>query len=274
MGQCILCPTELALHPFVIRELGLHIYSGEELCYYIYHNLALIDDSFISSELFHFIEVELGMKETVAKLKNMINPENGSKATLNQVLTQIMWEMKYYTEEELEVFSKSLEDYRKMSESDRVLARADALLARKKYYAAISVYEDYFRNAGSKNPGPEALERAWQHLAVVYLRIYYFKDAVDCLVKAYEQRASEEILKQLYFLSIQKDVDLPADFFTVESPEVLSKWQEEYRTTFAQVEEALENSRVKRAMKKDSVRREQELVSILEEMKKEYRMSE
>ncbi|MBO4389459.1 MAG: hypothetical protein J5825_01210 [Lachnospiraceae bacterium] len=274
MGQCILCPTELAEHPFVIRELGLHIYSGEELCYYIYHNLALIDDSFISSELLHFIEVELGMKDTVVKLRNMIDPPTGSKATLNQVLTQIMWEMKYYNEEELEVFARSLEEYRRMTESDRVLARADALLERKKYYAAISVYEDYFRNAGSRNIGPEALERAWQHLAVVYLRIYYFKDAADCLVKAYEQRTNEAILKQLYFLSIQKDVDLPADFFTVESPEVLSKWQEEYRSLFAATEEAMENSRIRRAMKKDSVRREQELRSILEDLKKEYRMSE
>lgn len=60
MGQYLLC-QKTAQMPYEIEEMGLHIYSAEELCYYIYHNLPMIDDSFINEALIEFIRKDLDM---------------------------------------------------------------------------------------------------------------------------------------------------------------------------------------------------------------------
>ena len=54
MGQYIHCKA-VAVHPYYVSELDIRLFTAEELCYYIYHNIALIDDDFISAELLTFL---------------------------------------------------------------------------------------------------------------------------------------------------------------------------------------------------------------------------
>lgn len=274
MGQYILCTSELAKHPFTIRELGLRLYSGEELCYYIFHNLALIDNSFITAELLSFIELELDMRECAVKLRKLMDTSSGNGATLNQILMFLMRELRYYNDEELAEFSAKLESYKKMSDMERLLARGDALLERHKYSSAIRVYEQYLEYQAVRSMKPEDIERVWQHLAAVYMRMYLYEKGLRCLQKAYDIRADREILKQMYFLSMYQDVDLPADFFTVEAPETLAEWQNEYHAYAEGVSGRLEHSRLSVIMSRDSVRREKELQEYLEQLKRDYRESE
>ena len=44
MGNLILSRPAEIKRPYYVSELGVHLYSAEELCYYIYHNAVLIDD--------------------------------------------------------------------------------------------------------------------------------------------------------------------------------------------------------------------------------------
>ena len=39
MSGYILCQTKKAEHPYFIENISMNIYSIEELCYYLYHNL-------------------------------------------------------------------------------------------------------------------------------------------------------------------------------------------------------------------------------------------
>lgn len=274
MGQYILCTSELAKHPFCIRELGLGLYSGEELCYYISHNLALIDQSFISSELLSFIDTELDMRDTANKMRRMLDPNNPQPPTLEQVLLLLVREMHYYSEEELKGLAQELERFRKMSDEERLLERGDALVARNKYNSAISVYEQYLKEVKRKGMSAAQEELVWQHLAVVYIRQYLFDKGLECLQHAYDLRHNPEILRQIYFLSMYSDVKLPADYFTVESPETLMEWQDEYHLHTRLVTDRLENSRLNVIMTRDSVKREKELQAYLEEVKQNYRDSE
>ena len=61
MSGYILCQTKKAERPYFIENISTNIYSVEELCYYLYHNLYLIDKTIINEELCIWIGEELNL---------------------------------------------------------------------------------------------------------------------------------------------------------------------------------------------------------------------
>ena len=47
----ILCQTKRAKLPYFIENISTNVYSIEELCYYLYHNLYLIDQTIMNEGL-------------------------------------------------------------------------------------------------------------------------------------------------------------------------------------------------------------------------------
>ena len=48
MSDYILCQVKRASLPFYVENISKNIYSIEELCYYFYKNIYLIDESIIN----------------------------------------------------------------------------------------------------------------------------------------------------------------------------------------------------------------------------------
>ena len=46
MGKIILCRAREAKQPLVVKDIGLKIYTLEELCYFIYNNIYFLYHSF------------------------------------------------------------------------------------------------------------------------------------------------------------------------------------------------------------------------------------
>ena len=59
MGGLRICKYKTANAPFFIKRISVNIYTMEELCYYIYHNFALVDDSVMNEDPFSWLENEL-----------------------------------------------------------------------------------------------------------------------------------------------------------------------------------------------------------------------
>ena len=51
MSGYILCRDEKADSPYFIENISTNIHTLEELCYYLYHNLYLIDETIINKDL-------------------------------------------------------------------------------------------------------------------------------------------------------------------------------------------------------------------------------
>ena len=67
MSGYILCQTKKAEVPYFIENISTNIYSLEELCYYLYHNLYLVDKTIINEGLCAWIQEELELPEACGK---------------------------------------------------------------------------------------------------------------------------------------------------------------------------------------------------------------
>ena len=96
MSNVILCLGAYATTPYFVTESCVHLYSIEELCFYIYNNAFLLDDAFVNEKLADWIENEVKL-ENVAKLVRTIIGKNDALGNLVRVLNN---EVGYYSEEE------------------------------------------------------------------------------------------------------------------------------------------------------------------------------
>jgi len=69
MSGYILCQTKKAQRPYFIENISMNIYSIEELCYYLHHNLYLADHTVFNEELCNWLRDELELVHLAAKLK-------------------------------------------------------------------------------------------------------------------------------------------------------------------------------------------------------------
>ena len=68
MGGYILCQIKRASMPYYIENISTNIYSIEELCYYFYHNIYLLDETILNEHLCDWIRKELGLERLYRRL--------------------------------------------------------------------------------------------------------------------------------------------------------------------------------------------------------------
>ena len=88
MGRYLLGGKEARL-PYEVEELNIRLYTVEELCYYIYHYLPLIDDDFIDERLLKFIRKELDLPEIAEKIERFYISPSDLDTTLLMLLTEV-----------------------------------------------------------------------------------------------------------------------------------------------------------------------------------------
>ena len=91
-----LCQTKMAKVPYYIENISTNIYSLEELCYYIHHNIYLLDDTIINENLCNWIRDELGLK----KLYLTLYRELDNQGSLGDYILPIFKEIAYLTHQE------------------------------------------------------------------------------------------------------------------------------------------------------------------------------
>ena len=109
MSSYILCQTKKAEKPYYIENISTNIYSIDELCYYLYHNLYLIDSTIINEGLCKWLEEELELTRLAAKLR----PYLGKFAGAEDILYPVFKEINYLTYEELRVLNGKIAKLKK-----------------------------------------------------------------------------------------------------------------------------------------------------------------
>ena len=165
MSGYILCQTKKADKPFFVESINTNIYSLEELCYFLYHNLYLVDSSVINENLCIWISEELDLPRLAAKLR----PHLGKFASAEDVLYPVFKEINYLTYDELKALNVKLAKLDQETPLLRKKRKGDALVANKMYVSAIKVYQQLLKKEGLEQIRPGLTMSVWHNRMCVPL---------------------------------------------------------------------------------------------------------
>lgn len=192
MGKLILCNGVRAKRPYYFANSGVRVYSIEELCYYIYTHMYMIDEINLDDELYDWIDTELNLPERADKLRQLAK----QKADLKTVITVILCSADYYSESEIKGVIKLLDDILKMPVIKRRCLKAASLLKNGNYTEAVKEYEIIIHSDEAAALTPEEFGDIYHNLAVAKAHITGVKEASRLFLEAYMRNNRNESLYQ------------------------------------------------------------------------------
>ena len=267
MGRMLLCRNQKAKQPYFVEELGLNLYSGEELSYYIYHNALLIGENFLDERLFRFISQELGMTKLEAKLRRWAD-----QADLSELLLVILQDIHYYNADELRQFRSHMAEVDRMTPGQRKLVCAEELLSKQRYAEARLQYERLLYSGDSALANEEFQGKAWLGRGIVCARQYDWMEASKSLAQAYALLPQDHVGKMLYCAACQlKDDKWKKEFLEQLEPEKQKVWDQEIGDAKKQSRFLGRGQEVSEWMDKDNIRKMSGLRQLVENWKTDYR---
>ena len=133
----ILCRQEPVTVPLYIEDLGIHLYSSQELCYVIYNNPLLVLEGFIDKRLTEFLRSELRMPFLAERVEKWLD----SHGATEEILYLILKECNYYTPKEQAAYRQTVNGLKKLSEEEYEKRRADYFYGLDLFGKAVTIYE-------------------------------------------------------------------------------------------------------------------------------------
>lgn len=186
-----LCQIKLAETPYYIENISTNIYSLEELCYYIYHNIFLLDATIINEGLCEWLRDELGLK----KLYTSLCKELEEGHSLGDFVLPIFKEMNYLTHQEFKEFHNQLARLEHEPQIGREKLKADYLVENHKYVNGIKYYKAILAQARGSRLGGQFIGEVHYNMGCAYMHMFQYEEALDCFARAYECLPEVHILK-------------------------------------------------------------------------------
>ncbi|HHU72886.1 MAG TPA: hypothetical protein GXZ21_12775 [Clostridiales bacterium] len=243
MGNLILCSGERTSRPYVFPSSNFRIYSIEELCYYLYNHVYLIEESLITDSLIDWIGTELKLTERSQKLKNM--KEQG--ADIKTIVTCILCSCDYYNEGEIKDILKVLDTIIGMPLVKRNIIRATEFLKNKKYLESLRAYELILSSEGATDLTSEEYGSILHNMGVALVNTKGLSSASELFLRAYERNQREESLKQYLYTIKLKGEDIDKELEQLQLDDSLKKEiDNNIEIIFEEANESHSMSRIKR----------------------------
>ena len=202
MNNIILCTTHTQ-KPFYIKEINKNIYSIEELSYYLFNYLYLIDENFFGEKLINYIENQLEQPNIAAGIKQI----SANKGTLGEKISFVIKNSGYYTDKEAEKLENHLVMLSSKTAAERVKAKADILMDNHKYSMAINYYNSILSKAINNELPERFYGDVYNNLGVAYARLFEYGQAATAFRCAYRLNNSMESLESVIRCDLLTDND-------------------------------------------------------------------
>lgn len=263
-----LCSMEEGEAVFLIEELGIHIYSMEELNFIIYEHPMLVMDGFIKESLIRFIEqFSQPMALHIEKLRK-------DKAASEEILLYILRNSLLYNKVEVARYKARLTSIKNLSNDEYLKAKADYMFELGKYGKAIEYYNKILKVRAEEKANRKFLAMIYHNMASSYANMFLNEEASYFYTKAYALSKDEIILKKIYYSMIlsgdRKEEDIE-HFLSGIKEESLKAWNEEYDMATVEVSNIQRLSDIENALDMDRIKRHKYFTQMLVQLKENYR---
>lgn len=288
-----LCLPKQANQPYYIENIRTGIYSLEELCFYLYNNICLIDESIVNEKLCDWIRDELHLTRLYRQLYEQLEKieavrertartapgsasrhrmqegtRNGTVPEANVVsfVFPIFREAGYLNGQEMRDFQDRMAKLEVQSDEMKQKLRGDYLVREKMYARAAWVYRQILKNRNPGKLGSQFYAAVWNNLGAAYAGLFRFDEAAECFLESYNLTKTKETFRKYVsvlplFLS---EEEYQLRLIEVKADEYLVKTIQEYNAKLCQNPDFLE--------RKERMA-ERPANEVLEELKEQYARS-
>ncbi len=257
-----LCQVKQAAKPYYIESVSTNIYSLEELCFYLYENIFLIDHTIINEKLCAWIGEELGLTKLAKQLNDQLEKQQG---ILSFVLP-IFREAGYLSPQESKELQDQISKLEVQPEDERQKLKGDYLTRSGMYGNAVHEYYQVLERRTPGNLGAQFYASVWNNLGCAYARLFLFPEAADCFKKAWDLvRTKEAMRKYVSVLPMYlSEEEYQKKLEEINADSYLVSRIQEYNAKVC--EDAAESENMKALASRDTK-------ELLEELKEGYRRS-
>ncbi|HIT90701.1 MAG TPA: hypothetical protein IAC41_09830 [Candidatus Merdenecus merdavium] len=271
MSKYLLCQLKEAKIPYYIKAISTNIYTIEELCFYLYHNVYLIDDSIINEQLCDWLKDELGLK----KLYKRLYEELEKKVSIGNFVLPIFKEIHYLSHEDFKEMQEKIRKIEVQPEDIRKKLKGDYLVTHNMYSNAIGVYHSIITEPKDGALGNQFYADVWSNMGVAYAKLFLFEETAKCYEKAYERKAStknlENYLCALWLSHTGKEFKEIVKKKGIDYKKVI-QLEDKLQKVYEGIEES-PRYQVVSSDSEQSLDRKEEMEKIIKELMQEYKRS-
>ena len=168
--------------PYYIEAIKTNVYSLEEINFFIFNHINLVYRDFFSSDLFDYIEKELGRNDIAEGLRRLEEQNAGLKDFIRFILKESC----FYSAGELNVVSAYVMNIDTMSEAERMRIEADGYYKIGKLDSALRVYFNILAGMEHETLSEAFYSKVAYAIGVIYARMFMSKNANSFFRYAYE----------------------------------------------------------------------------------------
>ena len=197
MSGYILCQVKRAKNPYYISNISTNIYSIEELCYYLYHNIYLLDETIINEQLLVWMKEELHLRRLYQRLYVLLE----EKKNIGEFILPIFKEINYLSHDQFREMNERLKRFEEQPEIVRKKIKGDYLVDHEKYINAIQVYQETLKDTeeNETNMGSQFTGSIYNNMGCAYASLFQMNEALTCFQKANEELHTKASLKSWLF---------------------------------------------------------------------------
>ncbi len=193
----LLCRQENVRHPYYMENLGIHLYSSQELSYVIFNYPLLVMEDFVDDNLLNFLREELNQGFLALKIERFL--KNGGST--DEVLAMILSEGDYYSSAEIGRFRQLLSNFRSKHPADYGKTKADELFSMRQYGKAAAIYAELTEYPKDTFVSDLFIGKVWNNLGACYARMFRTGQAMEAFEKAWQRTGQKSSLEMMVILS-------------------------------------------------------------------------
>lgn len=191
MGRLIQCCGHLAKRPYHFHLGNMRVYSIEEVCYFISHNIYLLQKGLFGKGFVDWLREELEMEETAGKMERLLEGEN----TLKDMVVTLCCSCDYFDEPQINELIHIMDETEHLPDRERLKIKADTELQSGYYESAIEGYQAILRSEDMLQASPAEYAPLYHNIGVAMGLLGEYDRAADYFLRAYETNKKDISLK-------------------------------------------------------------------------------